>query len=142
MGQSYATRSDIDEVLQRYRSIAIVGLSGNPEKDSYRVANYMKENGYRVIPVNPNYRTIIDEECYPSLLDVPDRLEIVNIFRKPETVAEIVDQAILKNASAIWMQEGIVSDPAAEKAREAGLKVIMDRCIMVEHRALMGRSDG
>ena len=124
---------DIFEILKMYTTIAVVGLSQDPGKDSYKVANYMKSNGYRIIPVNPTAYEILDEKCYGSLDEVKDA-EIVAIFRPPEEAEHIVEQAIRKKAKVVWMQLGIKNERAAEKARQAGLEVVMDKCIMVEHK--------
>jgi uncharacterized protein len=125
----------IAELLKRSRSIAVVGLSNNPMRPSHGVSAYMQTHGYRIIPVNPNISSSLGEKAYPSLLEVPDQIDIVNIFRRPEFVAEAVDQAIQLKVSAIWMQEDVIHDVAAEKARQAGIFVVMDRCILKEHRA-------
>jgi predicted CoA-binding protein len=128
-------------VLEKYKTIAVVGLSTNPAKDSYRVAKYLKTVGYRIIPVNPFAEVILGEECYKSLLDVPETIEIVDIFRPAKDVPPIVDQAIelkkkLGNPRVIWMQLGIVNEKAARRARNAGLTVVMNRCTMTEHKRL------
>lgn len=125
----------ITELLRRARTIAVVGLSDSPLRPSYGVASYMQSRGYRVIPVNPQIDSSLGEQAYGSLLDVPDPIDIVNIFRRPEFVEEIVDIAIRLKVPAIWMQEGVVHEKAAEKARQAGCLVVMDRCILLEHRA-------
>ncbi len=128
-------------VLEKYKAIAVVGLSTNPAKDSHRVAKYLKTEGYRIIPINPFAEVILGEECYKSLLDVPETIEIVDIFRPAKDVPPIVDQAIelkkkLGNPRVIWMQLGIVNEKAARRARNAGLTVVMDRCTMTEHKRL------
>jgi predicted CoA-binding protein len=125
----------IAELLKRARTIAVVGLSNNPMRPSHGVSAYIQTHGYRVIPVNPNISSSLGEKAYPSLLEVPDQIDIVNIFRRPEFVAEAVDQAIQLKVSAIWMQEDVIHEIAAEKARQAGIFVVMDRCILKEHRA-------
>jgi predicted CoA-binding protein len=125
----------IAELLQRAKTIAVVGLSGDPFRPSHDVSAYMQSRGYRIIPVNPNIRQCLGEKAYPSLLDVPGPIDLVNIFRRPEFVEEVVDQAIKLNVPAIWTQEGVVHEKAAEKARQAGIFVVMDRCILKEHRA-------
>ena len=124
---------DIAEILRTYKTIAVVGLSQDPEKDSYRVASYMKSNGYKIIPVNPTAYEILDEKCYGSLDEIKE-VEIVAIFRPAEEAGDIVDQAIRKKAKVVWMQLGIKNERAAEKARQAGLEVVMDKCTMVEHK--------
>ena len=119
-------------ILKGYTMVAVVGLSPREERDSNQVAAFLKERGFRIIPVNPKHERILGEEAYPSLLEVPGPVEIVDIFRKPEAVPGIVEQAIDKGARVIWMQRGIVNNSAAERAMEAGLEVIMDRCMKVE----------
>jgi predicted CoA-binding protein len=134
------TESDsIAELLKRAKTIAVVGLSCNPLRPSHGVTAYMQSHGYRIIPVNPRIEECLGEKAYASILDisqkdVPEKIDIVNIFRRPEFVEEIVDQAIQLKVPAIWMQEGVVHEKAAEKARQAGIFVVMDRCILKEHR--------
>src|SRR5579863_2072719 len=128
----------ITELLKRSQTIAVVGLSNNPMRPSYGVSAYMQTNGYRIIPVNPKIKGALGEKAYPSLLDVPDKIDIVNIFRRPEFVDEAVDQAIKLKVPAIWMQEEVVNEKAAEKARKAGIFVVMDRCILKDHKARFG----
>ncbi len=130
----------ITELLKRAKTIAVVGLSDNPLRPSHGVSAYMQSHGYRIIPVNPQIQESLGEKAYPSLLaisqkEVPEKIDIVNIFRRPEYVEEIVDQAIQLKVPAVWMQEEIVNEKAAEKARKAGILVVMDRCILQEHRA-------
>jgi predicted CoA-binding protein len=118
--------------------VAVVWLSDNPLRPSHGVAAYLRDQGYCVIPVNPQIESALGEKAYPSLLDVPERIDIVNIFRRPEFVEEVVDQAIQLKVPVIWMQEEVVHEKAAQKARHAGIFVVMDRCILVEHRARFG----
>jgi predicted CoA-binding protein len=129
----------IAELLKRSKTIAVVGLSRNPLRPSNGVSAYMREHGYRIIPVNPQIEECLGEKAYRSLLDipkhVPEKIDIVNIFRRPEFVEEIVDQAIQLKVPAIWMQEEVIHERAAEKARKAGIFVVMDRCILKEHHA-------
>jgi hypothetical protein len=125
----------ITDLLKRSKTIAVVGLSNSPLRPSYGVSAYMQTNGYRIIPVNPNIKGALGEKAYASLPDVPEKIDIVNIFRRPEFVGEIVDQAIQLKVPAIWMQEEVVNEQAAEKARKAGIFVVMDRCILKEHKA-------
>jgi len=125
----------IAEVLKRAKTIAVVGLSCNPLRPSHGVSAYMQTHGYRIIPVNPQVEECLGEKAYPSLLEVPAKIDIVNIFRRPEFVPEVVDQAIQLRVPAIWMQEDVVHQEAAEKARAAGIFVVMDCCILKEHRA-------
>jgi predicted CoA-binding protein len=138
---------EIQQLLERYRTIAVVGLSRNPTKDSHRVARYLKSEGYRIIPINPFADQVLMETCYPSLLDTPLRIQrkidIVDIFRPAYDVPPIVDQAIqLKQKhgtpDVIWMQLGIFNDEAARRAVKAGFMVVMDKCLMAEHTRLIG----
>jgi len=124
----------IGELLQKTKTIAVVGLSDSPYRPSHGVSAYMQSQGYRIIPVNPTIDNALGEESYPSLLDVKEKVDVVNIFRRPEFVPDVVDQAIQLKVPVIWMQEGIIHEQAAEKARRAGITVIMDRCILKEHR--------
>ena len=125
----------VTELLQRAKPIAVVGLSDDPIRVSHGVSAYMQGQGYRIIPVNPQIESSLGEKAYASLLDVPEKIDIVNIFRRPEFVEEVVDQAIQLKVPAIWMQEDVTHEKAAEKARRAGIFVVMDRCILKEHRA-------
>lgn len=125
----------IADLLRTSHTIAVVGLSDNPMRPSHGVSAYMQSHGYKIIPVNPQAYEVLGEKAYPSLLDITEPIDIVDIFRRSEFVLEIVDQAIQLKARAIWMQEGVVHEAAAERARKAGLLVIMDRCILKEHRA-------
>jgi hypothetical protein len=136
LGMSSSPQPDpIADLLQRSKTIAVVGLSNSPMRPSYGVSAYMQSNGYRIIPVNPKIKEALGETAYASLLDVPEKVDIVNIFRRPEFVEEIVDQAIQLKIPAIWMQEEVINQKGAEKGRKAGIFVIMDRCILKEHRA-------
>lgn len=137
-----ATPAEVREVLSTARTVAVVGLSDKPDRDSYRVARYLKDHGYRVIPVNPALAEVLGEKAYPSVRDVPGPVDVVDIFRRPEAVPEIVDQAIEKGARAVWMQEGIAHNAAAEKARAAGLRVVMSKCMMKEHRKVLPAAGG
>ncbi len=125
----------IADVLRRSQTIAVVGLSCNPLRPSYGVSAYMQSQGYRIIPVNPKIEECLGEKAYATLLDVPEKIDIVDIFRRPEFVDEIVNQAIQLKVPAIWMQEEVIDEQAAGKARKAGIVVVMDRCILKEHRA-------
>jgi predicted CoA-binding protein len=125
----------IRELLQRSKNIAVVGLSDRPMRPSHGVSAYMQSHGYKIIPVNPTIAETLGEKSYPSLLQVPEKIDIVNIFRRPEYVEEIVDQAIALKVPAVWMQEEVVHEKAAEKAQKAGIFVVMDLCILKEHRA-------
>jgi predicted CoA-binding protein len=128
----------IKEILGTYKNIAVVGLSSQTWRPSYSVSRYMQTVGYRIIPVNPNETEVLGEKAYASLDDVPGPIEIVDIFRRPEFVPGVVEAAIRRKARVIWMQLGIVNEAAAARARAAGLEVVMDRCILVEHRAELG----
>ena len=132
---SLSENDPIAEVLKRSKTIAVVGLSPNPLRPSHGVSVYMQTHGYRIIPVNPTIEECLGERAYPNLLAVPEKIDIVNIFRRPEYVEEVVDQAIQLKVPAIWMQEEVIHEKAAEKARKAGIYVLMDRCILKEHRA-------
>jgi predicted CoA-binding protein len=139
MGQEFPASSTQDDpitkLLKRARNIAVVGLSSSPLRPSHGVAAYMQSHGYRIIPVNPTIEEALGERSYASLLDVPGKIDIVNIFRRPEFVEDVVDQAIQLKVPAIWMQEEVINEKAAAKARKAGIFVIMDQCILKEHRA-------
>ena len=126
----------IPDLLRRSRTIAVVGLSSKKYRPSYGVAEYMQEQGYRIIPVNPNESEVLGEKTYRSIEDVPEHIDIVDIFRRSEFVGPIVESAIRVGANAVWMQEGVVDEEAAQKARGAGLAVVMDRCILKEHMRL------
>jgi predicted CoA-binding protein len=131
-----STQSDpITELLTRAKTIAVVGLSCDPLRPSHSVSAYMQSQGYRIVPVNPQIDSCLGEKAYASLLEVREKIDIVNIFRRPEFVQEIVDQAIQLKVPAIWMQEDVIHEKAAEKARQAGIFVVMDRCILQDHRA-------
>ena len=124
----------IEDLLKRAKTIAVVGLSSNPMRASHGVSAYMQAQGYRIIPVNPQEEFVLGEKSYASLLDVPEKIDIVDVFRRPEFVPEIVDQAIQVKATALWLQEGVIHEAAAKKARQAGIFVVMDLCILKEHR--------
>jgi uncharacterized protein len=123
----------IPDLLRKSRVIAVVGLSSKQFRPSYGVAEYMQREGYRIIPVNPHETEVLGEKAYARLEDVPEHVDIVDIFRRSEFVPPVVDDAIRMGASAVWMQEGVVDEQSAEKARAAGLAVVMDRCILKEH---------
>jgi predicted CoA-binding protein len=136
-------RSDpIYELLSRVKTIAVVGLSGSPMRPSHGVSAYMQSAGYKIIPVNPQIAEALGEKAYPSLLEVPlevaKKIDLVDVFRRPEYVDEIVEQAIQLKIPAIWLQEDVINERAAEKARRAGIFVVMDLCILKEHRARFG----
>ena len=127
---------EIIDILTSSERIAVVGISSRPERASHRVASYLIDSGYDVIPVNPFQEEVLGRKCYPDLGSIPGDVHIVDIFRRPEDVPPVVDEAIDVGARVVWMQQGIVNNAAAEKALAAGLKVVMNRCIMVEHERL------
>ncbi len=129
-------KSEISQILQNYRVVAIVGISSNPERPSYQVAHYLQSHGYRIIPVNPGCTEILGEKCYPSLKDIPFPVEVVDIFRKIEAIPPIVDDALAVGAKAVWMQLELKEPKSADKAQKAGLQVVQDRCMKIEHAAL------
>ena len=131
-----ASSEEVRELLCSARVIAVVGLSDKPDRDSFRVADYLKQNGYRIIPVNPNVSDVLGLTVYDRLEAIPEPVDVVTIFRRPEAVPQIVDEAIRVGAKAVWMQLGIVHNAAADVARRAGLTVVMNRCMMQEHRRL------
>lgn len=129
---------DIRALLRRVHRIAIVGLSSDPDRPSHGVGRALKRFGYEVIPVNPNETEVLGETAYPDLASVPGVIDIVDVFRAPEHVPEVVDACIERGVPAIWLQEGVIDEAAAERARQAGLTVVMDRCMYKEHRRLIG----
>jgi len=135
---SMAGSDPIRDLLAAAKSIAVVGLSDSPLRPSHGVSAYMQSHGYKIIPVNPNIAEALGEKSYASLADVPEEIDIVNIFRRPEFVEEVVDQAIQLKVPAVWMQEEVINERAAKKAREAGIFVAMDLCILKEHKARFG----
>jgi uncharacterized protein len=124
----------IFDILTKYKTIAVVGLSSNPARPSYGVTEYMQSSGYQIIPVNPNETDVLGEPSYASLDEVPRKIEIVDVFRRVEEVPPVVDAAIRVGAKVVWMQLGIANEAAAEKARTAGITVVMDACMFVEHK--------
>ncbi len=137
MSYENPTRDQIRELLQQSKTIAVVGCSDNPERTSYQIAQAMQAKGYRIIPVNPNAERILDETCYPNLAAVPEPIDIVNVFRRSETVVPIAKEAVQVGAKTFWLQLGIVNEEAGRIAKEGGLAVIMDRCIKVEDAILL-----
>jgi predicted CoA-binding protein len=125
-------------ILRQYKTIAVVGLSANWYRPSFFAAKYMQEHGYRVIPVNPTYKEILGEKCYASLKDIPEKVDIVDCFRKSEDIEPIADEAIAVGAKVLWMQLGVKNENAETKARKAGLEVVQDRCVKIEHARLFG----
>jgi predicted CoA-binding protein len=132
---SFPQPDPIADLLEHTKTIAVVGLSNDPWRASHGVSAYMQSQGYHIIPVNPQIESCLGEKSYASLLDVPEKIDLVNIFRRPEFVEEVVDQAIQLKVPAVWMQEDVIHEKAAEKARQAGIFVVMDSCILKEHRA-------
>jgi predicted CoA-binding protein len=133
------SEADIRSVLEESKTVAVVGLSPRQERDSHRVAKYLQSQGYRIIPVNPNADEILGERSYPDLTSVPEPIDVVDVFRRSEAVPEIVEEAIKVGAKTVWMQMGVIHEEAAARAREAGLQVVMDRCMMIEHRRHFGQ---
>ena len=127
------------DILRKYRTVAVVGLSSSPERPSYRVAAYLKEHGYRIIPVNPSEDEILGEKCYPDICSITEPVEVVDVFRQPRDVPKVAAQAIRVGAKVLWLQLGIVHEAAARRARKAGMEVVMDRCMRVEHTKLGSR---
>jgi predicted CoA-binding protein len=137
-GRFAMTALDRRRILEGYRRIAMVGLSANPFRPSHFAAIYLMAEGYDVTPVNPRESEVLGRRCYPTLLEVPDPIEVVDIFREPAAVPEIVEQAITRQAKVVWMQLGVIHEQAAERARDAGLEVVMDRCMKIEHARFFG----
>jgi hypothetical protein len=137
-GEFMNSDKEMKEILLSTKTIASVGLSGNQEKESFWIASYLKEQGYRLFPVNPTAAEILGEKAYPDLESVPEKIDVVQIFRRSEDVPPVVEDAIKVGAKVVWMQEGIVNEDAAKKAREAGLQVVMDACMRATHRRLIG----
>ena len=128
-------QDEIGELLAKAKTIAVVGLSSDPMRPSFGVSQYMQRKGYRIIPVNPNESSVLGEKAYDNLADVPETIHIADVFRRSEFVPALVDEVIRLKIPALWLQEGVVHQAAAKKARDAGVIVIMDRCILKEHRA-------
>lgn len=124
------------DLLKKAKTVAVVGISQKEERDSHRVAKYLQEHGYRVIPVNPGLKEVLGETCYPNLRAVPEHIDVVDIFRSVDAIPGIVDEAVAVGADAVWMQLGLAHEEAAEKARKAGLTVVMNRCMKIEHARL------
>jgi len=132
---------DEEKILHEYRTVAVVGLSPDPSRPSYKVASYLADHGYEIVPVNPDAREILGWPSYPNLHSVPRAVEVVDIFRRSEEVLPIVEEAIKIGARAVWMQEGIINEEAAARARDAGLLVVMNKCMFKEHRRLSKEPD-
>ena len=128
------SKEAIRRIIEDCKTIAVVGLSSDPGRPSYGVASYMRRKGYKVIPVNPNEREVFGDISYPALSDVPEKVDLVDIFRRTSEAGKAVDEAIAIGAKGVWLQEGVIHEEAAEKARKAGIFVVMDRCILKEHR--------
>ena len=127
---------EIEKIIKESKNVAVVGLSNKLGRPSLTVASYLKGQGYKIIPVNPTIQEVGGDKCYPDLASVPDRIDIVDVFRRSDEVLPVVDAAIKIGAKVIWMQEGIVNEEAADKARDAGLMVVMDKCMLKEHARL------
>ena len=132
------TNEELKQILLSTRTIAAVGLSSNPEKESYAIVEYLQQQGYRIIPVNPTAAEILGEKTYPDLESIPEKVDVVQLFRKSEDVPPFVDSAIAIGAKVVWMQVGIENEEAARKAESAGLTVVMNACMRVMHRMLIG----
>lgn len=130
--------SGLRSLLLETRSIAVVGLSANWHRPSFFAAKYMQERGYTIVPVNPAYDEVLGQKCYPSLRDIPVQIDMVDVFRKPEDVLPLVDDAIAIGARSFWMQLGVINPEAAQRAEAAGMKVVMDRCVKIEYARLFG----
>jgi uncharacterized protein len=129
----------ITDILKGSKTIAVVGLSDDPSRPSHGVSEYMQSHGYRIIPVHPTAETVLGEKVYRNLSEIPDKIDIVDVFRRPDAVPAIVDEVIALKLPVLWLQETVVHEEAAQKARKAGIKVVMDLCILKEHRARRGK---
>jgi len=125
-------------LLKENKTIAVVGLSANWYRPSFFAAKYLKDHGYRIIPVNPSYTQVLEEPCYPNLLEIPEPVDVVNCFRKAEDIRPLVEQAVQIGAKVLWMQLGVSNEEAARQARQAGMEVVMNRCMKIEHARLFG----
>jgi predicted CoA-binding protein len=128
----------IRQILETAKTVAVVGLSDKPDRESYKVAKYLQEHGYRIIPVNPTVDHVLGEKSYASVTDIPEQVDVVDVFRKPDAVVPVAQEAIDAGAGTLWMQLGVVNQEAADKAEAAGLQVVMDHCMKVEHGRLLG----
>ncbi len=133
-----ADDTKLRELLRATKTIAVVGISDKPYRDSHHVAEYLIEAGYRVFPVNPNLQSVLGLRCYPDLASIPEAIDLVDVFRRPEEVGPVLDAAVAIKAKALWLQLGVINEAEAERASEAGLTVIMDRCSKIEHARLIG----
>ena len=138
--ESNPLEDEIEKILKENKTIAIVGLSDKPDRDSYRVAAYLKDNGYRVIPVNPSKTEILGEKSYPDLDSIPQEVDIVDIFRKVDAIPGIVDEAIRIRAKVVWMQLGLAHNASARKAIAAGLAAVQSKCLKIEHQKLLSKT--
>ena len=138
LDERYQDPQTIQEILRTGKTIAVVGLSPNPERPSNSVSRYMQEQGYRIVPVNPNVREILGETAYPSLSEIPFPVDVVDVFRAAEATPPIAREAVEIGAKAIWFQLGVINDEAVAIAERGGLKIVVDRCILVEHRRYAG----
>jgi uncharacterized protein len=137
MASENVKEADLKRILREAKTIAVVGLSANPTRESHMVASYLKARGYRIIPVNPVAEEILGEKSYPNLESIPESVDVVDVFRRPEHVPEIANQAVKIGAKVLWMQVGVTNEDAARTAREGGLEVVQDRCMMADHSRLM-----
>ena len=137
MPQYNPPSEEIRAILEKYKTVAIVGLSPKPERDSHKVAKYLKEHDYKIVPVNPSQKEILGEKCYPNLKAIPFTVDVVDIFRRADAISPVVDDAIEIGAKIVWMQLGLANNRAADKARKAGLEVIMNKCIKTEHMNML-----
>jgi uncharacterized protein len=131
---------DTREILRKFRTFAVVGLSPKPHRDSHMVARFLQEHGYRIIPVRPDTESILGEKCYATLREIPQKVDVVDLFRRSEAVPPFVQEAIAIRAEVVWMQLGVIHEEAAEQARRAGLLVVMDHCPVIEYRKHFGSS--
>jgi uncharacterized protein len=131
---SFTNPEVIKKILSEAKTIAVVGLSSDPSRASYSVSKYIQSKGYRIIPVNPNEREVLGEKAYPTLQDVPEKIDLVNIFRRPQEAGQFVDEAIAMGVKAVWMQDGVIDIAAAQRALDAGLDIVMDDCLLRQHR--------
>ncbi len=132
--------ANIERILREAKTIAVVGLSPKPERPSFGVARYLQQQGYRIVPVNPTVDQVLGEKSYPDLKSVPEKIDVVDIFRRSEDVPPVIDEIIQVGAPVVWMQEGVINEAAATRARQAGLEVVMDRCMLKEHQRLSNPS--
>jgi len=137
IAEQNATEQEVAEILKQSHTIAVIGISHKEARDSHKVAKYLKDHGYKMIPVNPKYKEVLGEPCYPDLKSVPEHIDVVDVFRNIEAIPGIVDEAIAVGAGCVWMQLGLAHNEAAVKALCAGLKVVMNKCIKIEHSHLM-----